>query len=177
MRVCVWTPVFCQVSSLAKFDDVFGIMRPCCCISMVFVIGLYTIPPITTCYMAYSKPCRESVNAFDSLWAAMLKHDPEKIMKNVRKQNNNKKIRRVNDVIGDGSIGCIVIINILMKFNGRLFTYGTFAPRFKCTHPAMSCMSSQTAVWNTLMAPGIVVLIKKMANEIFCLMPFHIKYS
>lgn len=29
----------------------------------------------------------------------------------------------------------------------------------------MTCMSSQTAVWNTLMAPGMVVLIKKMAKE------------
>lgn len=40
----------------------------------------------------------------------------------------------------------------------------------------MTYMSSQTAVWNTLMAPGMVVLIKKMVKRKICFFPDAIQY-
>lgn len=143
---------FFKVSSLTKFYDVFDIMSSYSVLDgFILVHALCTaLMVVVGCCVVHSKPYRESVNPFNSQ-RSMLSHDPknayEKCLYMNQKKNEKQKKTRCVDVIGKGSIGCIVIINIIMKFNGRLFTYESFTldTNTHCTHTHTHSHSQHTS--------------------------------
>lgn len=125
--------------------------------------------------LIYELANRQSMKnyTYTRLWKA--RKEEKKIERDKRRKKHRAHF--VFNVIDKDFIGCIVIINIIVKFNGSLFAHESFT-LVSDTHihhiqqTTMTCMSSQNFIGIRYWRQELLCVDQKRGK--ICLMPSHI---